>query len=106
MRAKYTKQMLCLSMVLDEEPVDPKESVLLVFAEARIAVNRLLHASRIVALRAGVVVEEAGLVVHSLGRDLQRAGNALEHLGGRLIETALNLAQVWIRDFRHLRQLP
>src|SRR5690242_14517556 len=95
-----------MSSTLDESPVDSYEGLLLVGREVTVEPDRLFdRRGRPVAVP-GFGIQQAGLREHGLCRYVERLGDVLEDVRRRLVHAALELAQVRVRDLRHLGQLP
>src|SRR5215469_16191181 len=84
----------------DETAVDANQRFFLIDGKARIELDRVLDAVCIIGV--GRAVEQPGLCVHRFGGDVERVCDLLEHVGGRLVETALDLTQIRVGDFRDL----
>src|SRR3954451_9194844 len=83
-----------------ERLVDAHEGLLLILADVRVPPDLADEVRPAFAL-----LEDAGPYVQGLGGDLEGTGDLLEDLGRRLPQPPLDLAQVRVRDPRHLRQL-
>src|SRR6476619_3830789 len=98
--ARYTKQTLGTSTRAGEPAVDADEGLLLVGRQRVVEADGLLDSLT----GPGALVEQAGALVERLGREVERLREVLQHVRRRLVEPALDLAQVGVRDVRHVRE--
>src|SRR2546421_12147894 len=91
------------AVVAQEAAINLDERFLLTRREAQVCANRGLHASPVGV--AFLVAEPARDRIKLLRSDAQSLGDRLQDIRRRLVEAALDLAQVWIRDARQIREL-
>src|ERR1043166_5212885 len=91
------------ALVAQEATINLDERFLLTRREAQVGANRGLHAGP-VGLEA-LVAEPARDRIKLLRSDAQSLGDRLQDIRRRLVEAALDLTQVWLRDASQIREL-